>query len=134
MANDADWPVFVNIPLGTWVPFVDGGEDGIEVCQEASDQWEVSLETISTVTWMKRIRILGAGVELGSVTTSDTEHGPVSVVFPDGWTQLEFVKAKMLGIPTGMYITPPTGLVGKVQTLSGPGGGPVRYRFRWKKD
>jgi hypothetical protein len=135
MANDTDWPVFVNIPLGTWVPFVEGGEDVIDVCQEAADQWEVSLETTPNVTWIKRIRILNGSDELATVTTQDKGHGPVSAVFPAAWTQLEFVKGKAFGIPTGMYVTPPTNLIGKVQTLSGHDGGkPVRYRFRWKKD
>jgi hypothetical protein len=134
MANDTDWPAFANIALGTWIPFVQGGEDTIEVCLEAAVQWEVSLETTHEVTWLKRIRILGAGSEMATVSTQDGFHGPASVAFPVGWTQLEFVKGKAFGIATGMYITPPTNLIGKVNTPSTFGGNPVRYRFRWKKD
>jgi hypothetical protein len=128
MANDVPFP---NVP-SNWVPFVQGGEDIIEVRGEtlAAQQFEVVLESAPHVTWMKRIRVLdGHGVELQSISTQDSNHGPVTVVLPDGWSRLEFVKGKAFGIPTGMYVTPPTGQVVLLPVNSG-----WRLHFRWQKD
>ena len=119
--------------MGTWVPFVQGGEDIIDVCRatSTSGQFEIELQSEPSITWLKRIRVLdGAGVELATITTVNSQHGPVSVILPDGWVRLEFVKAKFLGEPTGMYVTPPDG-----QVLLLPADSSTwKLRFMWKKD
>jgi hypothetical protein len=108
MANDVDWPGWPE----DWTPFVQGGEDLIEVkaVPPDGDLQQVGLQSSPNVTWLKRIRVLDAnGVELATVSTQDSAHGPGFVVLPPGWARLEFVKAKILGVPTGMYATPPQG-------------------------
>jgi hypothetical protein len=132
MANDVPFPGLADVPLGTWVPFVQGGEDVIDVRMDTptSNQFEVVLECVPAITWLKRIRVLDSnGGEMATITTENAFHGPASVVLPDGWARLEFVKAKTFGVPTGMYVTPPTG-----QLLLLPVDSVWRLHFLWKKD
>ena len=127
MADDVTWP---GNPTD-WTPFVHNGEDHIDVISTPSSDGVtllVGLQSDPKITWYKGIRVLADdGTELASVSTQDKQHGPNYCVLPDNWARLEFVKAKIGGVHTGMYQTPMKNqLVGETEGWT--------LTFRWTKD
>lgn len=73
-----------------------------------TNEIRIVLTTAPNVTWWKGIEVLDAeNVVIARVETQDNNHGPVVAVIPPGHNpetmKLRFLKAKFLGIHTGMY-------------------------------
>jgi hypothetical protein len=140
MSQPVEWP---DAEFDQWSVFLQGGEDTILV-KKVPDTGQVlgqgfalriiGLETAAHITWLKRIRILDlSGHELSTVTTQNSNHGPVWLKVPSppdvGMGQTEFVKAKGLGFPTGMYMLSGFAWQPAPSTVQ-----PYGLLFRWEQD
>lgn len=129
MSTDLPWPHVAGV-------FVQGGEDTITVdlipepnVINGGAPVRIGLAAGSNITWSKRLRFLdGAGTEIGTVSTQNDDRGPSWFDVSTSVPGLEFDKAKILGVMTGMYTTSPDGFPFR------PGAHGYGLLFTWTKD